>query len=133
MKLKSLTLKVTPKLPGISAGALTTIDIDNPAQPLRGWNVIVRGPSVMLVSPPGWTNATATTPTQRDPKGPCVMFVIPMSDVYLQWLADEAELEQVLKGNVNHRTGPIGPQPVVVPDDTKALLSQIPPGQMGDA
>lgn len=133
MKLKTITFKQTPRLPGLRADAVTSIDLDNVPSALAGWNILVRGPVLVLVSPPGWTKQTATSPTQRDSKGPMEVHVIPTSDAYLHWIVNTTEeLDTIAKGGVKHETGPIGIKPVAV-DATKAILAQIPAGQVGDA
>lgn len=130
-KLKAITFGTSPRIPGLRAGDLVTIECDNPPQALKDWVVILRGTSVYLVSPPGWTQHE-TRASKRDPKGPITTHEIPRADTYLSWaIVDEADLEALLKGG-KYQTEPLGFKPVVV-DADKPILEQIPPGQLGDA
>lgn len=131
MKLKSITFKSVPRIPGLRAGDLSTLDIDNPGQALFGWRVSLRGPSVALISPRGWTTANATQPKMRDQNGACVVHIMPPNEAYLQWEAQPDELEAILKGGLKYECE-LGPKLPAI-DPTKALLEQIPAGQVGDA
>lgn len=130
LKLKTVTFDRAPKLPGIRAGDLSTLDCANPGA-LEGWRIVLRGPAMFLVSPPGWT-PNENRATKRDPKGPHVVHEIPRSDVYFQWTADAGEdVETVLKTG-KWESEPLGFKPVAV-DADKPILAQIPPSQVGDA
>jgi hypothetical protein len=130
MKLKQVTFDRVPKLPGIRPGDLTTLDCANPGV-LKDWRIILRGQSMYLVSPVGWTH-NENRGTRRDPKGPVTMYEIPRADVFLQWdVADEAEIEAVLKGG-KYESEPLGFKPALVEAD-KPILAQIPANQVGDA
>lgn len=132
MKLNRITFARIPALPGIRAGDLSTLDLENPAAPLRGWRLALRGPHVFLISPPGWNARNQTTPTARDPKGPTVVHQIPATDVFLHWEGDAVEIESMLKGNFSKfESQPFGPPPSAEPIKTPA--APIPPGQTGDA
>lgn len=132
MKLKSITFKSVPRIPGLRAGDLSTLDLDNPNQALYGWRVSLRGPTVTLISPRGWTAHTATQPKMRDPNGACVVHTMPANEAYLQWEAQPEEIENILKGGLKYESEPLGPKAPAI-DPTKALLEQIPAGQVGDA
>lgn len=130
MKLNKITFGRIPALPGIRAGDLSTLELDNPAAPLRGWRIALRGQSVFLISPPGWSPRNQTTPATRDPKGPIVVHQIPAADVFFHWEGDPAEIDSMLKGNFSkHESPPFGPPPQAAPEPA----APIPPGQTGDA
>jgi hypothetical protein len=130
MKLKKITFARVPALPGIRAGDLSSLDCDNPGV-LKDWRLVLRGPSVFLISPAGW-GPSENRGTKRDPKGPVTMYEIPRVDVFLQWAAgDEADIEAVLKGG-RYDSEPLGWKPTPVESD-KPILSQIPASQLGDA
>lgn len=130
MKLKKITFDHVPSLPGIRAGDLSTIDCAAPGV-LKDWRIILRGPSMFLVSPPGWTLNEARN-ARRDPKGPVQMYEVARSNVYFQWeAADDLDIEAVLKGG-KYESEPLGFKPTPIEDD-KPILAQIPPSQIGDA
>jgi len=132
MKLNKITFARIPALPGIRAGDLSSLDLDNPAAPLRGWRLALRGPSVFLISPPGWTTATQTTPQNRNPNGPVVVHQIPAAEVFFHWEGPAADIDALLKGGLSKfESQPFGPPTPVASD--KPILEQIPPGQTGDA
>lgn len=131
MKLKKIVFDRVPKLPGIRAGDLTSLDCDNPG-PLKDWRIILRGPAMYLISPAGWTH-TENRGVQRNPLGPSVVYEIPRTDVFLQWEASDAiDIETVLKGG-KYESEPLGAKPALVVDAGKSILSQIPASQVGDA
>lgn len=131
MKLKSVTFDRVPKLPGVRAGDLSSLDCDNPPVPLRDWKIMLRGQVVYLVSPPGWTPGETRNP-ERDSKGPRVVYEMPRANVYLHWLTvDDLDVEALMKGG-KWESEPLGWKPAVVEAD-KPILAQVPPGQMGDA
>lgn len=130
MKLTQIMFDRTPKMPGVRAGDLSTLDCANPGS-LKDWRVVLRGQSVFFVSPPGW-KANENRITTRDPKGPVTVYEVPRTDVFFQWeAADEADIEAVLKGG-KYESEPLGFKPPVLNAD-KPILAQIPPSQVGDA
>jgi hypothetical protein len=132
-KLKTVTFDHAPKIPGIRPGDLSTIDCDNPPSTLKDWKIVLRGGSMYLISPPGWSNREENRATKRDPKGPSVVHEIPRTGVYLQWITTGADdLDALFKNGGKYESEPLGFKPVPVEED-KPILSQIPPGQMGDA
>lgn len=66
-------------------GLAGNIEIDNPPPKFRGWRIAIRGPKVMLVSPPGWLPANATSPAVRDPKGASRVVEVPYSKCVPIW------------------------------------------------
>lgn len=132
MKLHKITFARIPALPGIRAGDLSTLDLDNPAAPLRGWRLALRGPSVFLISPPGWNPSNQTTPQSRNPNGPVIVHQIPAAEVFFHWEGSAADIDTMLKTGMNKfESQPFGPPTPVAPD--KPILEQVPPGQVGDA
>lgn len=128
MKIKSITFDRSPRIPGLRAGDLVTVECDNPGA-LVDWRIVLRGPTLFLISPPGW----CTKPrSQWDAKGPIVIAQMPLEHCSIQWFAEgEADIEAVLKGGRYDAPQPLGWRPPVV--EEKSLLGQLPPGQMGDA
>lgn len=132
IKLAGLTFGETPRIAGLRSVDLITIDCDNPSPPMRDWRIIVRGPSIFLISPPGWTTATQTRPADRDPKGPVVVHEVPRASVFLQWQSDDTDPNAVIQATSKHETPPLGFKPAPI-EPAKSILSQIPIGQTGDA
>lgn len=131
MKLISITWGTTPRLPGLRASDTGRIECDNPNAPLKDWRVAVRGSQIFFTSPPGWSKDTSA---KRDPNGARTVFgPIPTSDVYLEWQADtDADVTALVKGKIEYDSQPFGWRPAPIESD-RPILSQIPPGQMGDA
>jgi hypothetical protein len=130
VRLAGFTLDRAPgRLPGIRAGDLTSVDLENPPQVLFGWNFIVSGNALFMVSPPGWHPSNATLPNNRDAKGPTMVYEIPRDTVFFHWKGSTKELETVLKGE-RFETGAIGPKKEDMP---APLLAKIPANQIGDA
>lgn len=130
MKLTKITFNQTPRIPGLRAGDVSELDCENPAGALKDWRIFLRGPSVFLVSPPGWKNNERNA-RERDPKGPVIIHEISRSTACLHWSGDETEIEAVLRAS-KYETEPLGFKPAPVTDD-KPILAQIPANQIGDA
>lgn len=130
MKLVSITFDRTPRLPGLRAGDLITLDCDNPPESLKDWRLMLRGQSVYFVSPPGWT--TKRPRGQWDKNGPTVMHEVPRATMFIRWALEGAELPDDVMKLTKYESQPFGWKPVVVAAD-KPILGQIPNGQMGDA
>lgn len=82
----------------------------------RDWIASVRGPSVFLISPPGWVPGSASTGTARQ------VFEIPRSHCHLQWEFEAGDkLEDVVKCDA------VTPVKATRPDIT------IDTGRVGDA
>lgn len=86
MKLISIVVRDT--LPHL--GTLGHIACDRPPGNLRGWRVCVRGPSVFLVSPPGWTHGDSLATRKTD--GPCRAFEVPRTSCTLIWEGEGLEV-----------------------------------------
>lgn len=128
LKLKAVTFDRAPRLPGIRAGDLSMLDCDNPGS-LTGWRIVLRGPAMFLISPPGWTSSENRA-TKRDSKGPMTVYEIPRSGVFFQWAVGSAEdMENVLKSG-KWESEPLGPKPVAAPAEA---ATKIPASEMGDA
>lgn len=72
------------------------ITLDEPGRHgLAGWTAHVRGPSVFIVSPPGWKLGV---PREQWPvDGDRTLFDFPRSQVILQWRGKLEEMESVQK------------------------------------
>lgn len=132
LKLCNMTfVHAPPRMPGIRAGDLTFIDCENVSGALMGWTLSIRGQTLYMISPPGWTHATANDPPRRDPNGPRFVQQIPLNNVFFGWQGDADGLDTLMKGGKWDAPNPLGWRPVVI-ETNKPLLSQVPPGQMGD-
>lgn len=129
MKLLSITFKATPRMPGVRAMDLSTIDTEKPGDSLKGWRLSIRGQQVFFISPRGWVRDQNVK--RRDALGPITVFEVPRAEVCLEWQGGPEELEAMIKGG-KWESPPFGPPPRPI-DETKPLLEQIPAGQMGDA
>jgi hypothetical protein len=132
VKLTGFSFGTTPRLPGLRVSDITSVECDNPAAPLKDWKVVIRGQSVFFISPPGWNNATKTSPQDRDPRGPVVVHQIQLKDVHLHWSSDESDPDVISKATSKYDSMPLGWKPAPIVCD-KPILAQIPAGQTGDA
>ncbi len=128
MKLLSITFKATPRMPGVRANDLTTIDTSKPGDTLKGWRIVIRGQQVFFTSPPGWVRDQNVK--KRDPNGPVTVFEVPRADIYFEWHGPSDDLEALYKGG-KWESPPFGPPPAPI-DATRPLLEQIPANQLGD-
>ena len=128
LRLKSITFNVSPKIPGMRAGALTTIDCDSPHGSLVDWSISVRGQSVFFISPPGWDHRFVSSPHMRDTKGPVQIHEVPRQDATLSWTGDAADIEAALK-SMKYDSGPLRPFTPPVEESDEA---SIPAHQLGD-
>lgn len=127
LTLLSITFKNAPRAPGIRPGDMSSIDCDNPTGPLQGWKARVQGPSLFLISPPGWK--TGKKPGEWDPKGPSQIIEVARGECYFTWSGTEADLENITK--TKFETPPFGP-PLVVKPPKGGLLAQLDASQIGD-
>lgn len=95
MKLLSITFKATPRMPGVRANDLTTIDTEKPGDALKGWHLSIRGQQAFFVSPPGWVRDQNVK--KRDPDGPVTVFEVPRADMYFEWQGAPEELDALFK------------------------------------
>ena len=70
---------------------VTDAAVDKPEPYLRGWRLSIRGASVFLISPPGWSNAHASTPSEWKGSASAI-YEIPRSQCHFQWSGDAAEI-----------------------------------------
>lgn len=126
MKLLSVTFKATPRMPGVRATDLSTIDTSKPGDALRGWRLSIRGQQVFFISPPGWVR-DQNNRRPRDPAGPVTVFEIPRAEACFEWSASADELESFFKGG-KWESPPFGPPPK--PPEEKPVVSA---AEMGDA
>jgi hypothetical protein len=127
MKLRAITFKAIPRMPGIRADALATIECEKPHEALNGWTVQIRGQQVFFVSPPGWNRETSKN-RQRDPNGPVTIFEVPRGEVLFEWVGTSSELDAFFRGG-KFESEPFGPKPL--PPAVSA--APIPAGEQGDA
>lgn len=125
MKLLTITFKATPRMPGVRANDLTTIDTSRPGEALKGWRISLRGQQVFFVSPPGWVRDQSIR--VRDPNGPVFVFEVPRADVYFEWQGLTDELDALFKGG-KWESPPFGPPPQPI-EEPRPLLDQ---HQIGD-
>lgn len=132
MKLISITWSSAPRLPGLRPSDTGRIECDKPSEALKGWRVSVRGTHLFIISPRGWNRDQSIR--TRNESGPSTVFgPIPVSDVYLEWLAEsDADVQTLLKGKLEFESPVFGWMPAPIVSD-KPILEQIPAGQMGDA
>lgn len=109
MKLVVITFKTAPNIPGVRAADLATIRLNNPGSQLLGWKVLLRGPSLFFVSPPGWKapgRHTEGTDLQT-------IHEVPRINTFLYWEGTADEIANVTK----YDSPPFGPEPepVVAP------------------
>ena len=132
IKLAGLTFDRSPRIPGVRAGDLISIDFDTiNSGPLVGWQISIRPGALFFISPPGWENRNATSPHTRDPKAPVNVYEVPRTDVFLHWTCDITEVPEVLKSG-KYDGAPLGPPPIII-EPSKSILATLPPSQRGDA
>lgn len=130
-KLKAITFDKTPRIPGLRAGDMSTITCETPVGSLMGWYAVLRGPSLFLISPPGWHQNEEIRRSAK-PDAPRQIHEIPRLDCYLHWSgsADDNLLDN------NYQSEPFGPAPTA-PEAKPSLLDAlsdvgVPPHEMGD-
>lgn len=128
MKLAGLSFNAIPRMPGMRAGELATIDCAKPGDALLGWRISIRGQQVFFISPPGWSRGDLQK--QRPSNGSITVFETSRAEVTFHWTGAADEAEAILKGG-KYDSEPMGPPPVLAAD--KPLLSQVPSSQIGDA
>ena len=106
MKLKEITFREAPRLPGIRPGAISSLECFNPHPSLVGWRALLRGASIFFVSPSGYR--VGVNPNEWDKKGPIIIHEVPRSQCYLAWVGSPDEIAGVQKFD----TPPYGPEAV---------------------
>lgn len=91
MTLLSIQLPPLPLL-----GAPGHITCSSPPSTLRGFRVLVRGPAVFLVSPPGWL--PGLNRTVMDPKGKCRTWEVPRVNCAMVWEGEDVAKLQTYDG-----------------------------------
>lgn len=130
MKLVAITFEGAPRIPGIRAGAMSEFKILEPHESVRHWTVSIRGASVFLVSPPGWTLGRPWH--EWDPTGARVVHEVPRVNCFLHW-SDVSDVDALAKVAGKYDSEPLG-GPVPKKDTApKSLLEQIDPKDIGDA
>ncbi len=64
-------------------GNLSNIICDLPDHRVRGWRILLRGPAVFLVTPPGWKPGLPAP--ARDSAGPITVYEVPRSQCVIRW------------------------------------------------
>jgi hypothetical protein len=120
--LKAITFIHNPNLPGIRASDTTTLLLEKPAPALQGWRAHLRGPSLFLVSPKGWTNGPRN---QWDPEGPVTVYEIPRTNCYFQW-HDVADIDALAKtGKFDSAVFGASVEKTVAPAQPRGFLQQL--------
>ena len=127
LRLNSITFNHAPQIPGIRQGDLVTIKCHEPANAMKGWRAILRGPALLLISPPGWM--PGRPPHDWDPKGACTMHEVARSNCYLHWSGTEVDSEEILKGKFV--SPPFGPE-AKPPEVIFTAAPVLDPSQIGD-
>jgi hypothetical protein len=104
MKLLSFTCPSLPML-----GSLSNVVCAAPPNNLKGWRVVIRGPSVFLVSPPGWIPGEPMV--RYDPKGDTHAFEVPRALCTFRW--SSVDFDAVAK----HEAPPMGMPAEVLSDE----------------
>ncbi len=94
-----VSIKIEPNLPD-GLGSLGNVVCDRPPPQLHGWRIMLRGPAVFLVSPPGWM--PGLSPNAREKDGPSTVYEIPRISCVARWEGIEG-IESVQK----HDTPPM--------------------------
>ena len=133
IKLVSITFTNTPRLPGLRAGDMSTIQCERPDGSMRGWRVAIRGASVFFISPAGFV--PGVSPMAWDKNKTPIVHEIPRSSCYFQWAGPQgsADFDAIVKNKYDSE--PFG-EPFEAPPEPEApkgFLSQLDPSQMGDA
>lgn len=127
LKLKKITFDNAPRIPGVRAGDLGVIDLENP-NALQGWKVVIKGAVIVLISPPGWMSGRPAR--DWDPQKPCLIHEIPRATCYLHWEGDETTLDQIGKNYTSEPFGkPIVVEPAPAPKNYPAPAN---PAEVGD-
>ncbi len=128
LKLTKVTFDRTPRIPGLRAGDFSELDCDNPAAKLKDWRIVIKGASLFLISPPGWSNSETRI---KDPAGPVTVHEVPRANASLHWSGSLKDIEEMVKSNAKWETPPLGWKPA--PPPGTVVLETVPPGEMGDA
>lgn len=81
----------TGQLPG-GINLNQVIHTANPAGHLDGWSIRIRGASVFLITPRGWTRERSHGSRNGfDPKGPFKAFELPRSEFTFEWECDDMD------------------------------------------
>lgn len=138
LKLYSITFEKSPRIPGLRPGDMITIECENPIGAMKGWRALLRGPSLFLVSPPGWKPNTISTGSQFGE--PSLIHEVPRSSCYFHWVGDDADVDKVGKFSTppfGKPEAPVAAATVVGDDEPEAddggRPIVVPPGQPAGA
>lgn len=102
--LKSIAFTKAPKVQGLRFGELSELSCEDPPAALKGWQAIVRGSSLVLVSPPGWApNNHAGTP-----KGVRKIHEVPRNNCFLAFEGDLDDVKAVMDLSKTFTSPPFG-------------------------
>lgn len=162
MKLVKIRFLTRSHIAGLSQNDGTELALAKPPESLRGWRAHVRGPHLVLSSPPGWTKeqifsagkcgAQESEDGTRYVAGPRVILTFPMDEVRLEWstpttcneksgeIDDRAFEKSMTEALKSYSSDPMGeplPPPVEIdkprPGSLAAQLAKpIPPHEQGD-
>lgn len=127
--LVTVTFTEAPRLPGVRAGDMSSIDCEKPHESLKHWRLAIRGASVFLISPPGWKQGKKWH--EWDVNGRSVVHEFPRALCVFQWSGMPEIVETIVKGKYD---SPMFGGPVPVVDKTVAPTEpEIDPKDLGDA
>lgn len=116
LTLKSITFKSAPRIPGIRPGDCTEMNCENPPESLKDWHVVIKGATVMLISPPGWRSGSYTR--ESGGKGPRRFHEIPRNNCFLYFEGELEEIKAIQDPSKVFTSDPFG-----VPTQAKASTS----------
>lgn len=68
------------------------VNTANPPGPLDGWSIRIRGASVFLITPRGWTRDRSSGSRHAfDGKAPCKVFELPRQEFTFEWECDDMD------------------------------------------
>lgn len=127
--LVTITFTEAPRLPGVRAGDMTSIECDKPHESLKHWRIAVRGASVFFISPPGWKQGKKSH--EWDANGRSTIHEVPRTLCVFQWHGSPDAIETLIKGKYD---SPMfgGPIPVV-DKSAPAVEPELDSKDLGDA
>lgn len=127
--LLTVTFTETPRLPGVRAGEMSSIELDKPHEALKHWRLAVRGASVFLISPRGWRQGKKRH--EWDDNGANIVHEIPRALCVFQWSGSPDLIDIVAKGKYDSPPfgGPLPDREKLAPPPEP----EIDPKDLGDA
>ncbi len=134
MKLKAIQFDRPPTFQGLPLRGDRSLECDSPHDLLRGFRLVVRGPSLFLVSPPGWRSGAGGAKLVDgmfqigdDPRAPRVAFETPRANAHLMWTFEPGEEPAAMISDfakkASYESEPFDKPKI---SDQNSLLAQIP-------